>query len=63
MEGKRGCGFFKWHDGEINEREKKIIRGLLRRNDEMKIREKFLVGGNVVSWCVILALVVVIVKK
>lgn len=43
-----------WH---AKEREKKIIKGLLERIDEMKTRERFLVGGIGMSWCVILVLV------
>lgn len=60
VDGRRGCSFFRWHDGEVNQQDKKIIKALLRRIDAKKSRERFLVAGLVVSVCVVFILVVVI---
>ncbi|KAL2975249.1 hypothetical protein AAZX31_14G150300 [Glycine max] len=38
--GRRGCNFFQWHDPVGNNRQKKIIVGLMKEVDELKLREK-----------------------
>jgi len=35
--------FFRWFDPEVPERQKKLIRGLLNKNDALKNKEKKLV--------------------
>jgi len=45
---KRKCNFFLWYDPEVPDRQKKIIRTLLRRNDELKKKEKRFVIAIVV---------------
>lgn len=37
---RRKCNFFKWFDPEVPERQKKIIRALLKKNDELKNKER-----------------------
>ncbi|AES63399.1 GRF zinc finger protein [Medicago truncatula] len=37
---RRKCSFFRWFDPEVPERRKKLIRGLLKKNDAMKKKEK-----------------------
>jgi len=39
----RKCSFFQWFDPEVPERQKKLIRGLLNKNDALKNMEKKLV--------------------
>ncbi|KAH1228992.1 hypothetical protein GmHk_10G028863 [Glycine max] len=38
--GTKGCNFFQWHDPVGNNRQKKIIVGLMKEVDELKLREK-----------------------
>ncbi|KAL5137109.1 hypothetical protein HKD37_10G027527 [Glycine soja] len=38
--GRKGCNFFQWHDPVGNNRQKKIIVGLMKEVDELKLREK-----------------------
>ncbi|RZB70552.1 hypothetical protein D0Y65_035499 [Glycine soja] len=38
--GTKGCNFFQWHDPVDNNRQKKIIVGLMKEVDELKLREK-----------------------
>ena len=40
---RRKCSFFRWFDPEVPERQKKLIRGLLNKNDALKKKEKKLV--------------------
>ena len=58
---RRKCNFFRWFDPEVPERQNKIIRGLLRKNDELIKKERSLVIAIVVLgillfMCVLLAL-------
>ena len=58
---RRKCNFFRWFDIEVPERQKKILRGLLRKNDELMKKEISLVIAIVVLeimlfMCVLLAL-------
>jgi len=58
---RRKCNFFRWFDPEVPERQKKIIRGLLRKNGELMKKERCLVIAIVVLgimlfMCVLLAL-------
>jgi len=39
---RRKCNFFRWFDPEVPDRQKKIIRGLLKKNNELKKKEKSL---------------------
>jgi len=45
---KRKCNFFRWYDPEVPDRQKKIIRALLRKNDELKKKERSFVIAIVV---------------
>jgi len=45
---RRKCSFFHWFDPEVPQRQKKIIRGLLKKNDALENKEKVLVYTNVV---------------
>ncbi|XP_025982625.1 uncharacterized protein [Glycine max] len=36
----KGCSFFEWHDSLVNSREKRIIVALMKKVDELKVREK-----------------------
>ncbi|RZC15964.1 hypothetical protein D0Y65_009304 [Glycine soja] len=38
--GRKRCNFFQWHDPIGNNRQKKIIVGLMKEVDELKLREK-----------------------
>ncbi|AET03436.1 GRF zinc finger protein [Medicago truncatula] len=58
---RRKCNFFRWYDPEVPDRQNKIIRGLLRKNDELKKKERSLVIvigllGIMLFMCVLLAL-------
>jgi len=37
---RRKCNFFRWYDPEVPERQKKIIRALLKKNDELQDKER-----------------------
>jgi hypothetical protein len=37
---RRECNFFRWYDPEVPERQKKIIRALLKKNDELQEKLK-----------------------
>jgi hypothetical protein len=37
---RRKCSFFRWFDPEVPERQKKVIRGLLKKNDALKNKER-----------------------
>lgn len=63
MDGRRDCNFVKWHDGEVNQPDKKIIRALLRRIDAKDTKERFLVAWLVVSRCITFFILVLIVMK
>ena len=41
---RRKCNFFRWFDPEVPDRQKKIIRGLLKKNNELKKKEKSLLN-------------------
>jgi len=45
---RRKCNFFRWYDPEVPDRQKKIIRALLRKNDELKKKERSFVIAIVV---------------
>ncbi|KHN38830.1 hypothetical protein glysoja_048897, partial [Glycine soja] len=38
--GRKGCNYFEWHDPVANIRQKKIIVALMKKVDELKLREK-----------------------
>ncbi|XP_057418033.1 uncharacterized protein LOC130712213 [Lotus japonicus] len=44
------CNFFQWHDADVNDREKKMIVVLTKKNEELKKKERILVA------CLIMAL-------
>jgi hypothetical protein len=37
---RRKCKFFRWFDPEVPDRQKKIIRGLLKKNDALRKKER-----------------------
>jgi len=37
---RKKCNFFRWFDPEVPDRQKKIIKGLLKKNNEFKKKEK-----------------------
>ncbi|TKY75017.1 cyanogenic beta-glucosidase [Spatholobus suberectus] len=45
VDGVNGYNFFEWHDLVVHECEKKIIRALLKKNDELKKEKK--IGGGI----------------
>lgn len=58
---RRKCNFFRWYDPEVPDRQKKIIRALMRKNDELKKKERsfvtaIVVLGIMLFMCVLLAL-------
>ncbi|XP_028214954.1 uncharacterized protein LOC114397009 [Glycine soja] len=38
--GRKGCNYFEWHDPIANIRQKKIIVALMKKVNELKLREK-----------------------
>ncbi|XP_006584209.1 uncharacterized protein [Glycine max] len=38
--GRKGCNYFKWHNLVANIHQKKIIVALMKKVDELKLREK-----------------------
>ena len=40
--GRKGCDFFEWHDLVLNICEKRIIIALMKKTDELKLKEKTL---------------------
>ena len=40
LQVEKGCSFFEWHDSLVNSREKRIIEALMKKVDELKVREK-----------------------
>ncbi|KAL5162404.1 hypothetical protein HKD37_07G019526 [Glycine soja] len=38
--GRKWCQFFEWHDPVVNSHEKRIIVALMKKVDELKVREK-----------------------
>lgn len=75
--GRKGCEFFDWHDNAVNDREKKIIRALLKKVDEMKEREnemkkrenemnkreKILWVFLILSWLIVMVVVYALVRR
>ncbi|KAH1242458.1 hypothetical protein GmHk_07G019791 [Glycine max] len=69
--GRKWCQFFEWHDPVVNSHEKRIIVALMKKVDELKVREKGLqtkinymklkgkiLGiGLVLSWVIVCLLV------
>jgi hypothetical protein len=60
---RRKCSFFRWYDPEVPERQKKIIRGLLKKNDALKNKEKMLVLMVVILGVLLLLSLFVIFMK
>jgi len=60
---RRKCSFFRWFDPEVPERQKKIIRGLLKKNVALKNKEKLLVLTIVILGMMLFVSVLVILIK
>jgi hypothetical protein len=45
---RRKCNFFRWYDPEVPERQKKVIRALLKKNDELQDKERSLAKAKAV---------------
>ncbi|RHN47609.1 putative transcription factor GRF family [Medicago truncatula] len=60
---RRKCSFFRWFDPEVPQRQKKIIRGLLKKNDALKNKERMLVFTIVILGMLLFVSVLVILIK
>ncbi|KHN08250.1 hypothetical protein glysoja_017728, partial [Glycine soja] len=40
--GRKGCNYFEWHDLVANSLQKRIIVALMKKVDELNLREKYL---------------------
>ncbi|KAH1253182.1 hypothetical protein GmHk_04G009917 [Glycine max] len=40
--GRKGCNYFEWHDPVANSLQKRIIVALMKKVDELNLREKYL---------------------
>jgi hypothetical protein len=60
---RRKCSFFRWFDPEVPERQKKIIRGLLKKNVALKNKDKLLVLTIVILGMMLFVSVLVILIK
>ncbi|KEH42602.1 putative transcription factor GRF family [Medicago truncatula] len=60
---RRKCSFFRWFDPEVPDRQKKLIRGLLKKNDALKNKEKMLLLTIVILGMLLFVSVLVILIK